>query len=209
MIEGGFFYARRTTIFLDYGSRNRGRKPRKPAIIRPMTIPSELLRQCWFLAGPTASGKTATSIELAKRLNGEVLSLDSMAIYRRMDIGTAKPTVEERAGIPHHLIDIVDPHEEFSTADFLNHAEQAIRDILSRNKTPIFAGERACICVRCYAASSKVRPPTGITVASWKPRKVRRPVRYGPSWSSEIPPLLPDCTPMTSDGLFVPLRCII
>lgn len=140
MIEGGFFYARRTTNFLDYGSRNRGLKPRKPAIIRPMTIPSELLRQCWFLAGPTASGKTATSIELAKRLNGEVLSLDSMAIYRRMDIGTAKPTVEERAGIPHHLIDIVDPHEEFSTADFLNHAEQAIRDILSRNKTPLFAG---------------------------------------------------------------------
>lgn len=155
MIEGGFFYARRTTIFLDYGSRNRGRKPRKPAIIRPMTIPSELLRQCWFLAGPTASGKTATSIELAKRLNGEVLSLDSMAIYRRMDIGTAKPTVEERAGIPHHLIDIVDPHEEFSTADFLNHAEQAIRDILSRNKNADLRGGNGP--VSAFAVTRRLR----------------------------------------------------
>jgi len=110
------------------------------AMISPMTIPPPLLQQCWFLAGPTASGKTATSLELASRLNAEVLSLDSMAIYRGMDIGTAKPSPAEQALAPHHLIDIVDPHEEFSTADYLNQAEQAIREILNRGKTPLFAG---------------------------------------------------------------------
>ena len=66
------------------------------------------------IAGPTASGKTALAVELAKRFNGEVVSCDSMQIYRRMDIGTAKPFPEERQGIPHHMIDVAEPNEDFS-----------------------------------------------------------------------------------------------
>ena len=100
----------------------------------------ELLRQCWFLAGPTAVGKTELSFALADHLNAEILSLDSMAIYRKMDIGTAKPDANERARIPHHLIDLVEPHQEFSVADYVDAAADAVNDILSRNATPLFVG---------------------------------------------------------------------
>ncbi|MBQ7411916.1 MAG: tRNA (adenosine(37)-N6)-dimethylallyltransferase MiaA [Clostridia bacterium] len=92
------------------------------------------------IVGPTAVGKTALAIELAKRLNGEIISCDSMQIYRGMDIGTAKATIEERAQIKHHLIDILDPHSSFSCADYQVLAREAINDILSRKKTPIFCG---------------------------------------------------------------------
>ncbi len=105
-----------------------------------MKFPLEILQQCWFLAGPTASGKTALGIELAKRLDGEIISLDSMAIYRQMDIGTAKPTPEEQSQVPHHLIDVVNPHENFSTAEYMEHASAVCEEILSRKKTPIFVG---------------------------------------------------------------------
>ncbi|NLX64917.1 MAG: tRNA (adenosine(37)-N6)-dimethylallyltransferase MiaA [Clostridiaceae bacterium] len=92
------------------------------------------------IAGPTASGKTDLAVELALKLNGEVISADSMQIYRGMDIGTAKPTMEERRGIPHHLIDIVDPDEEYSVAQFKEDALACIKDIIKRGKTPIVAG---------------------------------------------------------------------
>lgn len=92
------------------------------------------------IVGPTAVGKTALAIELAKRLNGEIISCDSMQIYRGMDIGTAKATSEERAQIKHHLIDILDPHSSFSCADYQVLAREVINDILSRGKTPIFCG---------------------------------------------------------------------
>jgi len=92
------------------------------------------------VCGPTASGKTALSIELAKRHSGEIISCDSMQIYRGMDIGTAKPTEAEKCGIPHHLIDIVDPSEPFSAADYAPLAKAAIADILARGKLPIFCG---------------------------------------------------------------------
>ncbi|MCA8984670.1 MAG: tRNA (adenosine(37)-N6)-dimethylallyltransferase MiaA [Planctomycetaceae bacterium] len=105
-----------------------------------MTISPEQLHACWFLAGPTAVGKTALSLLLAEQLNAEIISLDSMAIYRGMDIGTAKPSQAEQARVPHHLIDVIDPHEEFSTSDYLLQAEQAIASILSRGKTPLFVG---------------------------------------------------------------------
>ena len=82
------------------------------------------------IVGPTAVGKTALAIELAKRLNGEIISCDSMQIYRGMDIGTAKATIEERAQIKHHLIDILDPHSSFSCADYQVLAREAINDIL-------------------------------------------------------------------------------
>lgn len=105
-----------------------------------MQLRPELLCQSWFLAGPTASGKSATAIALAKRIDGEIISLDSMAIYRGMDIGTAKPSREELADVPHHLIDVADPHEEFSVAEFVRLAADAAESILSRRKTPLFVG---------------------------------------------------------------------
>ncbi len=92
------------------------------------------------VVGPTAVGKTSLAIELAKHLNGEIISCDSMQVYRGMDIGTAKATVEERALVPHHLIDIKNPDEDFSCADFAVLANEAVKDILSRGKTPIFCG---------------------------------------------------------------------
>ncbi|MEE3395631.1 MAG: tRNA (adenosine(37)-N6)-dimethylallyltransferase MiaA, partial [Candidatus Onthomonas sp.] len=92
------------------------------------------------IAGPTASGKTALSIALAKRFGGEVVSADSMQIYRRMDIGTAKPTFEERDGIPHHMLDVADPEESFSVARYVDMASACVDDILARGKMPIVAG---------------------------------------------------------------------
>lgn len=92
------------------------------------------------VVGPTASGKTELSLRLAEALNGEILSCDSMQVYRGMDIGTAKPSLAERRGIPHHLIDVADPDEPFSCADYKRLAEEAIADVLARGKTPIFCG---------------------------------------------------------------------
>ncbi|MFS0863880.1 tRNA (adenosine(37)-N6)-dimethylallyltransferase MiaA [Fredinandcohnia sp. 179-A 10B2 NHS] len=92
------------------------------------------------LIGPTAVGKTQLSIELAKKLNAEIISGDSMQIYRGMDIGTAKITKEEMEGIPHHLIDIKDPHESFSVAEFQTVVRQLISDIHKRGKFPMIVG---------------------------------------------------------------------
>ena len=92
------------------------------------------------VVGPTASGKTAISVELAKRLGGEVVSCDSMQVYRRMDIGTAKPTKEETCGIAHHLIDAVEPDAPFSCAEYVVAAGEAVVDISARGKLPILCG---------------------------------------------------------------------
>ena len=90
-----------------------------------------------FVLGCTASGKGAAGRELANRLGGEIISVDSMKVYRRMDIGTAKPTARQRNEVPHHLIDVVEPSEEFSVAQYVANADQAIADISQRGK-PIF-----------------------------------------------------------------------
>ena len=92
------------------------------------------------VTGPTASGKTALAIELAKRLDGEIISCDSMQIYRGMDIGTAKPTKAELAEVPHHLIDILPADAPYSCSDYVKDAERAVEDIVSRGKLPIFCG---------------------------------------------------------------------
>ena len=94
----------------------------------------------FVITGPTASGKTRLAVELAKARNGEVVSADSMQIYRRMDIGTAKPTPEEMGGIPHHMIDVADPEEDFSVSRYVSMAAACVEDILSRGKLPILAG---------------------------------------------------------------------
>lgn len=93
-----------------------------------------------FIVGPTASGKSQIALELARRLQGEIISADSMQVYRDMDIGTAKPSAKDRKEIPHHLIDIVDPSQDFSVYDFCTQASRASREILSRQKLPIVVG---------------------------------------------------------------------
>ena len=92
------------------------------------------------IAGPTASGKTALAIELSKRLNGEIISCDSMQIYKRMDIGTAKPDRDEQMAAPHRLIDIVEPTVDFSCADYSVLAKREIEEIAKIGKTPILCG---------------------------------------------------------------------
>ena len=92
------------------------------------------------IVGPTASGKTTLSIELAKKINGEIVSCDSMQIYKDMNIGSAKPTIDEMQGIKHYLIDIVEPTERFSVAEYKKKAEKAIEEILQKGKVPIVIG---------------------------------------------------------------------
>ena len=92
------------------------------------------------VVGPTASGKTALAVELAKHYNGEVISCDSMQIYKRMDIGTAKPTAEEMQGIPHHMIDIIEPTEDFSVSRYCEMATPILENVLSRGRTAVICG---------------------------------------------------------------------
>ena len=92
------------------------------------------------IVGPTASGKTAVSIELAKKINGEIISADSMQIYKYMDIGTAKPTLDEMQGIKHYMLDVVMPDETFNVAKYKSMAESAIEEILKKCKVPIIVG---------------------------------------------------------------------
>lgn len=94
-----------------------------------------------ILTGPTATGKSALALELAVKIGGvEIVNADSLLVYKKMDIGTAKPSFKERSLVPHHLIDIVEPDQEFTTADFVREAQAAIRDIESRGKRPLFVG---------------------------------------------------------------------
>lgn len=92
------------------------------------------------LVGPTAVGKTEFSIELAKKVNGEIISGDSMQVYKQMDIGTAKITQDEMSGVPHHMIDILEPDENFSAYEFKNRAQRLIKEITTRGRVPIIAG---------------------------------------------------------------------
>ena len=92
------------------------------------------------IVGPTASGKTALSVALAKALDGEIISADSMQIYRGMDIGTAKVTVDEMEGVPHHMVDVAEPQESYSAARFVSEADPILQDILARGKTAIVVG---------------------------------------------------------------------
>ena len=92
------------------------------------------------IAGPTASGKTALSIQLAKEMDGEIVSCDSMQVYKDMDIGTAKPTPEEQQGIPHHMLSVVEPWEDFSVSRYCAMADPIVEDILRRGKSPIIVG---------------------------------------------------------------------
>ncbi|MBQ8159636.1 MAG: tRNA (adenosine(37)-N6)-dimethylallyltransferase MiaA [Clostridia bacterium] len=94
----------------------------------------------YVVTGPTASGKSDLAMEIAQKMQGEIICMDSMQIYRGMDIGTAKPTREEQRRIPHHMVDVVDPKDCFTVAEYKDAAESCIRDILSRGKQPLFVG---------------------------------------------------------------------
>lgn len=98
------------------------------------------------IAGPTASGKTALSIEVAKKIDGEIVSCDSMQIYKDMNIGTAKVTVEEMENIPHYLIDFVEPTKRYTVSDYKLDAKKAIEKILSKGKVPIVVRRNWALC---------------------------------------------------------------
>ncbi|HEY2882993.1 MAG TPA: tRNA (adenosine(37)-N6)-dimethylallyltransferase MiaA, partial [Pirellulales bacterium] len=108
-----------------------------------MTSSNSEFANAWYLTGPTAAGKTAVGIELSKQLDAEIISLDSMALYRGMDIGTAKPSPAERREVPHHLIDILEPSQEFSVAQYLDAAEKTVQEISRRRKQVLFVGGTA------------------------------------------------------------------
>ncbi len=117
------------------------------------------------IMGPTAAGKTALSIDLAKQLNGEIISVDSALVYRGLDIGSAKPSMEERAGVPHHLIDIREPHEPYSAADFCKDAKRVIDDIVERGKTPMLVGG-TMMYVKSLLEGLSAMPPANETIRS-------------------------------------------
>ncbi len=113
-----------------------------------------------IILGPTGSGKTGVSTKLARALNGEIISADSRAIYKGMDIGTAKPTKEEQDGIPHYGLDLVEPGERFTVADWKTYAEDKIKDIRSRGKTPIIVGGTG-LYIDALIYDYKFKGPTG------------------------------------------------
>jgi tRNA dimethylallyltransferase len=127
-------------------------------------IPPNPAIDCWYLTGATAVGKTAVAMELAQRIGAELLSLDSMAVYRGMDIGTAKPSIELRRAIPHHLIDIVDADQDFSVAQYRDLALAAIAEIRTRGRTPLFVGG-TLLYLKCLLRGFFDGPP-----ADWEMR---------------------------------------
>ncbi|MDP2960049.1 MAG: isopentenyl transferase family protein, partial [candidate division Zixibacteria bacterium] len=99
-----------------------------------------MLKKVLVILGPTASGKTKVSLEIADILKEEIISADSRQVYRFMDIGTAKPTLEQRKKAPHHLIDIVDPDQYFTVADYSIKAREALKEVVSKGKEPVIVG---------------------------------------------------------------------
>jgi tRNA dimethylallyltransferase len=99
-----------------------------------------LAPDCWFLTGSTGAGKTCVGVELARRIDAEIVSMDSMALYRGMDVGTAKPTAEQRAAVRHHLIDLIEPHQQYSLAQYVDAAHDCVGQIKARRRQVLFVG---------------------------------------------------------------------
>lgn len=118
-----------------------------------------------FLAGPSAAGKSAMALDLALRLGGEIISVDSMQVYRGLDIGTAKPSAEERQRVRHHLIDVADLDQGFDAAQFVRLAGEAVKDIQSRGRTPIFCGGTG-FYFKAYLEGLGVAPPSDPKIRS-------------------------------------------
>lgn len=140
-----------------------------------------LTADCWFLSGPTASGKTAVALALAPLIDAEIVSLDSMALFRGMEIGTAKPSPTERAHVPHHLVDVIDPWEEYSLAQYVAAAHRAVDEILARGKTPLFVGGTP-LYLKSLLRGIFAGPP-----ADWELRHQlhEQAEREGPGWLHE------------------------
>lgn len=143
-----------------------------------MYFPVSLLNRCWFVAGPTASGKSSAAMHLARLINAEIVSLDSMAVYRGMTIGTAKPSVTDRQAVRHHLIDIADASQDFSVTEFVRLAHEAAMDIVSRGLTPLFVGGTG-LYLRSILRGMFEGPE-----ADWKLRNhwEQLAVQHGPDW---------------------------
>lgn len=147
--------------------------------------------QTIIILGPTGSGKTGISIKLAKSLNGEIISADSRAIYKGMDIGTAKPTKEEMEGIPHYGLDLVEPGERFTVADWKTYAEAKIKDIKARGKVPIIVGGTG-LYIDALIYDYHFKGPTGEKIGDFEQKSCsdRTEVKgdyliIGIKWSSE------------------------
>lgn len=140
------------------------------------------------ICGPTASGKTALGVALAQALDGEVVSADSMQIYRGMDIGTAKPTAEEMGGVPHHMLDVADPAEDYSVARYVHDADACVGDILARGKLPIVVGGTG-LYIDNLIAGRDFAPFTG----AWRERLQARAREEGlPALHEELRRIDPD-----------------
>lgn len=118
------------------------------------------------IAGPTAAGKTSLSMNLARAIGGEIISVDSMQVYREMDIGTAKASLEERVDIPHHMIDIRDIHEEFNVVEYYNEAHSRLKEILIRNNAPIIVGGSG-FYLNVFLNGPPQGPPSDPEVRQW------------------------------------------
>lgn len=147
------------------------------------------------VCGPTASGKTRLAIDLAKEFCGEVVSADSMQIYRSMDIGTAKPTPAERDGVPHHLLDVVEPSQSFTLVDYLAMARAAIGDIHRRGRLPILAGGTG---LYIQSLVDHIQFEEIATDASLRQELVSMSEKNGETYLWE---LLRDCDPVLADNL--------
>ena len=143
-----------------------------------MYFPVTLLNECWFVAGPTASGKSSAAMHLAKVVNAEIVSLDSMAVYREMTIGTAKPSAADRQAVRHHLIDIADASQDFSVTEFVRLAHESAMDIVSRGLTPLFVGGTG-LYLRSILRGMFEGPE-----ADWKLRTYweQLAIQHGPDW---------------------------
>jgi len=128
---------------VDRPATHRGAATGATTLARSTADPArrpDLAADCWFLSGPTASGKSALGVRLARELGAEIVSVDSMAVYRGLDVGTAKPTAEQRQAVPHHLIDVVSPAEPYSVARWLTDAAAAVADCRRRGRQILFVG---------------------------------------------------------------------
>jgi len=165
-----------------------GRNLALPAIAMKETgpIPSDAIsadaiQNCWFLCGATASGKTTVGLALARRLGAEIVSLDSMALYRRLDVGTAKPTMAERREVPHHLLDVIDVDREYSLAQYVEAARRSVEDIQARGRSVLFVGGTP-LYLKSLLRGIFDGPP-----ADWDLRRVwqRRAAASPPGWLHE------------------------
>jgi tRNA dimethylallyltransferase len=141
-----------------------------------------------FIAGPTAVGKSAVALALAEKLGGEIISVDSMQVYRGLDIGTAKPSAAERARVPHHLIDVAELTEAFDAAKFVALAQQAVAEIQARGHVPIFCGGTGLYFKAYLDGLGKPRPPMKNSALNWKPH--RSPNSFA-SWNNATRPRSP------------------